>query len=232
MDKFKIRQDSVRSVVATSNIPSDILDRLHLFTIIQLLINSHRTLKSNYMRFSTLSEDEINLRMKSVLLQIIDSSKVLQKFIIDVVRSESCVSYDGDSLNVSPDLIFKLLINGVKISLIVEAKIISRIENKNVGQYCAKGINKFITGLYGWQQSEAIMIAYIRDSINLCSTLNRYFTSGTPPRREKYNVTSLAIPCDEFDKDVSCSVHDRKFRYIIKPFNKAGPIDIWHVGLS
>ena len=232
MNNLVFRQEAVRSVIGDSKVPFKKLDREDLYEILRLLFRAFDAVKSKFCDVLTYSEDEISILMQRNIRSIISNDEMLIEFIQQVHRSSSCVNYNGVSKNVSPDIIFELNIGGFKFDFVIEAKILDRTKKGNLNRYCAKGINRFISGLYAWHLSEAIMIAYIRDGSNLCSVLNRYFTSGTPPRRNNYNVKRLAIPCKEFEGDVSCTIHNRKFRYIVEPFNKAGPIELWHVGLS
>ncbi len=232
MRDLATRQYFIRSEVGNAKIPYEKLSKKHLHGIIRLLYQSYEVAKRRTSSVLTWHEPNVNMYLVALMNQFIARDPFLDSYINAVSVKPKQLSYDATTIQFRPDIVLALEIDSKRFDFQIEAAIIDRHSRKYIGQYCASAMDSNISGMSNWHLSEAMMIAYIRDGSNLCANLNRYFTSGNPPKQNKYSVKSLAIPYDEIEGDVSCSVHDRKFKHIVEPFNRAGPIDLWHVGLS
>ena len=85
------------------------------------------------------------------------------RFGISSVRQGSQGFADGSHIEKRPDLTLYLTSRNPNFPLVVECKIIDRRTRKGVDLYCEEGLRRFIDGEYAWTNSEAVMLAYVRD---------------------------------------------------------------------
>lgn len=80
-----------------------------------------------------------------------------------------------------PDLVFHLsgrprpgVVDSLYDGLYVECKIIDN-KRRDLGEYCRKGVKRFVDGDYGWRMPQGMMCAYIRTNQELPVALEGYF---------------------------------------------------------
>ena len=150
------------------------------------------------------SEAEITALMESRLNSLIEQDPLWGQLVLNVARGKESLSFDGSHLEKRPDLSIFLTSRNRGFPLITEAKILDGKAGKTEHLYCDKGIRRFLEGEYAWGNSEAFMMAYVRDgsSIHQTCTLSfepdlqrlcRLFGGGTSYAEGKYFNRSGAL---------------------------------------
>jgi hypothetical protein len=80
-----------------------------------------------------------------------------------------------------PDLVFHLsgrprpgVVDSLYDGLYVECKIIDN-GSRSIGEYCRKGVKRFVDGDYGWRMPQGMMCAYVRTTQRLPIALEIHF---------------------------------------------------------
>ena len=146
-------------------------------------------------------------------------------------------SFDGTHLEKRPDLYFYIerdsttyVLRSVD-GLFVECKPVDSGHPAG-GDYCDKGIIRFVNGDYAWALSQALMIGYASEGYTLPTKLN----DALATRKADLKTKEDANQCSESSASGYCqqlhiTVHERNFIYpSIK--QKAPPITLRHLWLN
>lgn len=145
------------------------------------------------------------------------------------------VDYLGRSLKYRPDLTFRRSYTSPGISylngcLFIEAK---RVEQtKTMGDYCGKGLIRFVEGTYAWAMPQAMMLGYVRDtSQKLPEALSDHFKRLG--KAALYNVKHdpVPFPFSRFTNRMYLTMHNRTWTYP-GTTRSAGPIRVYHLWLD
>ncbi|WP_145952388.1 hypothetical protein [Paludisphaera borealis] len=109
-----------------------------------------------------------------------------------VVRQTQVANYDRTKIGKAPDLCFRLQPDdqeeywGLSIydALFVECKPVDKTHSAG-GDYCDKGLVRFIEGDYAWAMQDAMMVAYARHDRSVVGHL-------LPAMKEADRITTLA----------------------------------------
>lgn len=135
-----------------------------------------------------------------------------------VTRESKVCNYDGSKLDKMPDMLVGLYGRNVfKPSqdwLFVECKPVD--PNHSIGgDYCDKGIIRFVRGEYAWAMTEALMIGYARNGYTISSKLA---TALISPVKNWFTVMA-PYPCKRSkpgknSEVVHISRHSRTYSYV------------------
>lgn len=180
------------------------------------------------------SEAEITALMESRLNSLIEQDPLWGQLVLNVARGKESLSFDGSHLEKRPDLSIFLTSRNRGFPLITEAKILDGKAGKTEHLYCDKGIRRFLEGEYAWGNSEAFMMAYVRDGSSITTKLVPFLSSPTSNGSAGYSVEELPMPKGNTLIDLARSKHGRMFVYThqVPPENTPGPISLWHLWLS
>ena len=158
------------------------------------------------------------------------SIAVLWRQIVNAVaRGKETVKFDGERIEMRPDLNIFLGFGHPSFPLVVECKLIDRHSGKSPRLYCDNGVVRFLRGEYGWAAREAVMLGYIRDRSRLVSALGPLLSPTDSANR--YTVRQALQARKPPPPDIAHSVHERRFRYLdrLPPDDDPGEISIWHL---
>lgn len=111
--------------------------------------------------------------------------------------------------------------------LLVEAKVLE--PGKGIAAYCgSEGMGRFVSGDYGWQRREGVMLAYVRNGSTLGATLvpvlQPQLGQGAP-----LHLRALGQPTLEGDLDTR---HDRPGQPWPGTTQPLGELTLWHLWLA
>jgi hypothetical protein len=120
-----------------------------------------------------------------------------------------------------------------RVSVVVECKLIDHGSGKGVDLYCNNGIARFVSGQYAWANSEAILIAYIRDGSSVEEHLSPFLAAGVERRPDPWQTHRLPAAAMGLRSTISSSHHLRSFRYPAGVgAGTPGNIALWHLWLN
>ena len=213
-------------------LPLDIICDEDLKLLLEGISKTFKKVKTVEENYNSVDELALNSLMESNFSRIIELDAKLNNKIVAVIRGPESINYNGISLDSRPD--FRVIMRDSfqrKFSIIIEAKILDGTKSA-MTNYCAEGIERFVTGKYAWDVSKAVMIAYLRDTPTLFYRLTVHLETGTPPNTEVYSVKEMPTTVPIVQGDVSTTSHDRDFKYIHRKKDTPGPIKLYHIGLS
>lgn len=90
-------------------------------------------------------------------------------------RDPKMTNFDGRHPDKMPDLVFFLNRDSLPVlvshdALVVECKPVDK-NHPAGGDYCDKGLRRFVIGDYAWPMQEAMMVAYVRDGRSIATNL-------------------------------------------------------------
>lgn len=145
------------------------------------------------------------------------------------------VDYLGHHLKYRPDLTFRRNYTDPGMSalngcLFIEAK---RVEQtKTMGDYCGKGLMRFVDGTYAWAMPQAMMLGYVRDTNQkLPGTLSDYLKRLGKAALYNVKQNPVAFPLSRFANRTYITVHDRTWLYP-GTTRAAGQISVHHLWLD
>jgi hypothetical protein len=111
--------------------------------------------------------------------------------------------------------------------LTVEAKVIR--SPASIGEYCGvEGMGAFVSGEYGWERREGVMLGYVRDGSTLGQTLVPCLEALRTKRGDPLRQRACGVPTLDGEVD---SVHDRPGLMVPETQLPLGEITLWHVWL-
>jgi hypothetical protein len=228
------RVDQIAELTRDIDLPLPPIHQTHLQFIVEVLSAAWVHLLDNYPKVLRQEEEAaINALMETKLQALREENPLWEQMVGAVARGRETVSFDGAHLEKRPDLSLFLTRRMARFPLIVECKIIDQVGAKTGKLYCEKGLSRFLTGEYAWGNSEALMIAYVRDNSTIASTLAPLLAAGVPGSPPPYAARSAVSRINASSADLATSSHDRNFRYLLRkpPRDEPGAIALWHLWL-
>jgi hypothetical protein len=128
---------------------------------------------------SLADEDAITLHLHWVIVNRLYKRKEVRGFDKRTFgkpeREPKMTNFDGTHPDKMPDLVFFLKRDSLPVltthdALVAECKPVDR-DHSAGGDYCDKGLRRFIAGDYAWPMQEAMMVAYVRDGRSIAEDL-------------------------------------------------------------
>ena len=228
------RDEQIAELTRGQRLPLNPIAEAHLDVIFETVARVWQELK--YERSQALaggSEAEINALLESRLNSLWRIDPLWSQLVSSVARGKETLSFDGTHLEKRPDLSIYLTGKHPSFPVVVECKLIDHGSGKGVDLYCSNGIARFVTGQYAWANSEAIMIAYIRDESSVKESLSPFLASGVQNRPDPWQTHRLPTEATGLRSTISASHHLRSFRYPAGiDAGAPGNIAIWHLWLD
>ena len=228
------RDDQIAELTRGQRLPLDPIAEPHLDVIFETVARVWQELKSE--RSQALmggSEAEINALLESRLNSLWRTDPLWSQLVSSVARGKESLSFDGTHLEKRPDLSIYLTGKHPSFPVVVECKLIDHDSGKGVDLYCSNGIVRFVTGQYAWANSEAIMIAYIRDTSSVEEHLSPFLAAGVERRPDPWQTHRLPTVAAGLRSMISSSHHLRSFSYPAGVGSgEPGNIAIWHLWLD
>jgi len=135
-----------------------------------------------------------------------------------------------------PDLVFHLsgrprpgVVDSLYDGLYVECKIIDN-GRRDIGEYCRKGVKRFVDGDYGWRMPQGMMCAYVRTTQELPVALENYF--GTPRVAATFCLVSTTLTRSTLTPhNPSIYVSDHTRPWFFSDGSPPGKISVQHLWL-
>jgi hypothetical protein len=168
------RQDQIAELTRGLALPFDPLLQIHLTIVVEVLAQAWKELSVAHKGTIVKgSEAEINSLMTARLNGLLDDNQMWRQLVRSVTRGAASISFDGSHLEKRPDLSIQLTNRSPSFPLVVECKVIDTKSSKTTTLYCEQGLQRYINGDYAWATAEAFMLAYVRDTSSIQSSLTR-----------------------------------------------------------
>lgn len=228
------RLDQVRELTRGAKLPLPEINREHVNVIIEAIFRAWQALIKDYgHKLLSRKETELNSLLQSRLNHQRQSDKMLSQIVSAVVRGGETISFNGANLEKRPDLAFFLTRRNANFPLVAECKIIDHADRKTVGLYCSSGLRRFVDGEYAWASSQALMLAYVRDTSTIESTLLPHLKASTERSPDPFQTIVLPRLDPLSRVPTAQSHHRRPFRYAVcRDSEEPGPISICHVWIA
>ena len=215
-----------------------------ILLIRRVLCRAFELLREANFQLAAAKEDEVTAALRSVIENDLRQSGSVPGFngrtYEAVVRQGEVSNYDGTRRAKTPDLCFKLRYDDVEPcvvlsefdALFVECKPVDAMHAAG-GEYCDKGLIRFVNGDYAWAMQEGMMLAYARDGRTIAGHLIPAMSE--PSRMATLGTVQLPHPCVSSNsasnisaEAVHISQHRRSFPW---PHGKgpATEITIYHL---
>ena len=186
---------------------------------------------------SMAKEDEITLALYRILEDRLLDTKAVAGFdrrrFRNIVRAPEIPNYDGTHPAKKPDLVAFLIKRGhlsvrpSQDALFAECKPVDDTHPVG-GDYCDRGIGRFVSGDYAWAMQEGIMIAYVRGKRTIHSHLKpvlaserRHTALGSP------SVPTVVASSPLPSEPLQSTIHERSFLWP-RGHGRACKITIFH----
>ncbi|MFA6125612.1 MAG: hypothetical protein WCS75_07450 [Sphingomonas sp.] len=228
------RDNQIAELTCGQRLPLDPIAEAHLDVIFETVARVWQELKDEQSQALTDgSEAEINALMESRLNGLWRKDPLWSQLVSSVARGKESLSFDGTHLEKRPDLSIYLTGKHPSFPVVVECKLIDHVSGKGVDLYCSNGIARFVAGQYAWANSEAIMIAYIRDGSSVENDLSPFLAGGVEHRPDPWQTHRLPTASIGLRSTISSSHHLRSFRYpAVVGAGTPGNIALWHLWLN
>ncbi len=227
-----LQQDHLAELVRGQKLPFPALDPMHIEVILELLQQAYEGIKTDYPDSVTSGEEkDINEFMVSRLNHLVGDDPLASSLIRAVSRGTETTNFDASRIEKRPDIQISLTSRQHLFPLIVECKLIDRPKRKTPDIYCRDGLARFIRGDYAWTNSEAMMLAYVRDGASIAHHLQPFLASAMAQSPPNYSVVTLPQKCFPSLPDAAKSTHERSFFYVhdTQSGNAPGNITVWHL---
>jgi hypothetical protein len=181
-------------------------------------------------------ENRITRELRTCLVnRVLDGPEVpgFASTTFDVSRGAEFESFDGQHLSKKPDLHFAIRRNLPRSlrsadGIFVECKPVDS-DHPAGGDYCDKGIIRFVLGEYAWAMPHGYMVGYVTNGYRLPDKLDEALKT----RKKALKLSGRVIPCpdtkaDGYTQQPHITVHRRSFRYLVTDA-KAPPITLRHL---
>ncbi len=217
--------------------------RLPLATILlvrRVVMHAFAVLRSRNFAFTTAKEDEITIALVGVIENDLRKAGTVRGFnrqtFDQVLRHKPVENYNFVHPQKAPDICFKLRDDqeytlSVHNALFIECKPVDA-DHAAGGDYCDKGLVRYIIGDYAWAMQDALMIGYSRQRRSLETHLIP--AMSTTARQQSLKTTEMPIPLslsaaagDDQTETLHRSIHERDFPW---PDDKgsASSIRVYH----
>ena len=227
-------------------LPHPRLDLPVILLLQRVLCRAFEILRQNGFSLSEAKEDQVTAALRAVLENNLRQNGSVPGFnrrtYESVVRQGQAANFDGTRLTKTPDLCFKLrhddaeprMVVSEFDALFVECKPVDRVHPAG-GDYCDRGIIRFVAGDYAWAMQEGMMVAYARDGRTIAGHLipamskpQRMTALGTIQLPQPLGASTVAA--DAQTEKIHFSKHRRTFPW---PDGKGPATDIriyhlWH----
>ena len=229
------RPDQIGELTRGLQLPLPEIEAVHVEILAERLLRAFNDIRAQSpITVASGSEAEVTALMESRLNTLIEEDPFWGQLVLCVARGKESLSFDGSHLEKRPDLSIYLSNRTRVFPLIVEAKILDSATGRTETLYCDHGLRRFVDGEYAWGNREAFMIAYVRDSSSIESTLRPFLASAMARVPPGYLVEELPTTAGSGSSDLAYSRHGRAFVYSnqIPPAHQPGAITVWHLWLS
>jgi hypothetical protein len=182
-------------------LPHPHIDIRIILLVRRVIIQAFAMLRDNGYPLADEQEDPISTALCNIIENNLRQKGTVQGFdrrhFERVVRHGPVENYSFMKLKTAPDLCFTLVVDeepGLASSyhaLFVECKPIDR-EHAAGGDYCDKGLQRFVDGEYAWAMQEALMLGYARHGRSISDHLVR--AMNEPERRARLKVVEPPRP--------------------------------------
>ncbi|HTJ78904.1 MAG TPA: hypothetical protein VL357_07890 [Rariglobus sp.] len=141
------------------------------------------------LNLATDVEETINFHLHEALADRVWNRGVVEGFdeifFRDIQPAPEVCNYARTKLKYRPDMLVKLTgrpdtVKPSQDGIFIECKPVDE-DHLLAGQYCKRGITRFVLGRYAWAMQEALMVGYTRDALDAVVLLQTAFgkTSST-----------------------------------------------------
>ncbi|MFZ1934872.1 MAG: hypothetical protein WCB27_13280 [Thermoguttaceae bacterium] len=201
-------------------IPLQLLLIVH--AVVERALQLLREFPPSGFALSLADEDTITFQLHWVIANRLYKSKEVPGFnkrgFGKVWREPKVTNFDGQHPDKMPDLVFDLSRDSLPVlpthdALTVECKPVDKNHSAG-GDYCDKGLRRFVIGDYAWPMQDAMMVGYVRDE--RCITAN--LLPAMTQRWDGLGMVEAPRPTGESraGKPANCmhvSVHARDFSW-------------------
>ena len=190
-------------------------------------------------QLASANEDRITLELRNCLMNNVLHSAAVPGFshtLFRITREAKFESFDGSHLDKMPDLHIDVIRDAVAElpsadGLFVECKPVGA-QHPAGGEYCDKGISRFVSGQYAWGMTQGMMVGYA----SLGYEMPRKLQGALRTRRKALRYKGELRACPDgspagYLQHVHTSVHRRSFTYLVGGC-KAPEIELRHVWLN
>ncbi len=215
-----------------------------ILLIRRVLCRAFEILRAGEFGLAEAKEDEVTAVLRTVIENDLRQTGSIPGFnrrtYESVVRQGQVANFDGTHAAKSPDLCFKLrhddceprMVLSEFDALFVECKPVDRTHSAG-GQYCDRGLIRFVVGGYAWAMQEGMMLAYARDGRTIAGHLIPVMSESD--RMTSLGTVELPQPCrapaptqGSHAEPIHISKHRRDFPWPDKK-GKATDITIYHL---
>jgi hypothetical protein len=148
----------------------------------QVLCRAFSKLREQSFPLAEASEDQVTAALRAVVENDLRQSGEIGGFnrhtYESVGRQAEVANFDGTKPGLAPDLFFKLrndecerlTVLSEYDALFVECKPVDSTHSAS-GDYCDRGLVRFVIGDYGWAMQEGMMLAYARNGRTIAGHL-------------------------------------------------------------
>lgn len=229
------RPDQIGELTRGLQLPLPEIEAVYIEILAERLLRAFNDIRAQSpVTVASGSEAEVTALMESRLNTLIEEDPFWGQLVLCVARGKESLSFDGSHLEKRPDLSIYLSNRTRVFPLVVEAKILDSATARTEILYCDHGLRRFVDGEYAWGSREAFMIAYVRDSSSIESTLRPFLASVMARVPPGYLVEELPTIAGSGSSDLAYSRHGRAFVYSnqIPLAHPPGAITVWHLWLS
>lgn len=227
------RPEQVAELTRGISLPLPAVDEEYLLIIVETLVSVWAELLTR-PNTKVLEQDEpsITALIEARLNTLRNENSLWEMLVSAAIRGREMISYDGSHLEKRPDL--SLLLTTPRqpaFPLIIECKLIDT-NTKPVRLYCNDGLARFINGDYAWYDRQAIMLAYVRDTSTIATSLMPHLSKHQNKKLDPFACEQLPEASEAEEVDLARSKHERAFCYIHQMQRIPGTIEVWHLWLS
>jgi len=226
------RHDQIAELTRALDIPLPPVDPEILELILEAITHAWQHVKTSYP--TVLKQDKeasISALLETRLNADLSAIPGLELVVSSVDRGRETITFNGEKIEVRPDLSFKLTHLDARFRLIAECKIIDTQNGKTAGLYRDNGISRFVKGDYAWACREALMLGYVRCGSKLqptmLSSLNKHPEMACTSSELRAPPNTLIA-----SHALGTSKHDRQFAYVHSTDRVPGQIELWHLWLD
>lgn len=230
-----LQHDHLSELIRGQRLPLPALDPAHVEVILELLQRAYEGIKADYLVAVTSGDEKhLNSLMVDRLNHLVGDDPMAGLLVRAVSRGTETKNYDASRFEMRPDIQISLTGRQHVFPLIIECKLIDIANGKTVELYCRDGLARFTTGDYAWTNSEAIMLAYVRDGASMASHLHPFLSVAMALSPPEFAVASLPQKCAALLPDAARSSHGRYFSYVhdAQSGESPGDIAVWHLWVN
>ncbi|MCF7790097.1 MAG: hypothetical protein K9N47_28525 [Prosthecobacter sp.] len=206
------------------------------------LVRAFELIRADGFDLTNASEDGITFKLEQTFenrLLPADDEDLDLSFIRSVTRESALANHDESSIGRKPDLVFRL--NRRELShthdrlqdcLFAECKPVDR-QHSLRDHYCAvgkktSGIERFVCGAYASAMEQALMIAYVRDGVQITHHLAESLAvqKTRAGLGEPSTLLCVIAATDQYCQGLHLTTHQRLYSW--SDGRPATPIDIYH----